>query len=219
MCTCVTEDSDINCDDMSEALDSCGTTELTSPRFLELTSSGSSSGSSTASGNEVAVGTLLPKLGTKSSIWCYFGLREDGGKAVDDGKVVCRLCYRSVMAKSGNTSNIMAHIRNNQKAIYSQLKMPISAQAAATSNLPQQQTIKKAFAVCQPYCRSGQRWKELTESDTLHIKRWIASAYSSKRRLQEDAKDIWQKVWNTRSKLLFSSSYTSIVCYYKRKGS
>ena len=127
-------------------------------RSLELTSSGSSGGSSTASGNEVAVSMLLPKQGTKSSIWRYFGLREDGGKAVDDGiKVVCRLCYRSVMAKSGNTSNLMAHIRNNHKAIYSQLKMPISAQAAATRSLPQQQTIKEAFVVSQPYCRSSQR--------------------------------------------------------------
>ena len=155
------ENIDINCDDMSETLDSSGTTELTSPRSLELTSSGSSGGSSTVSRNEVAVGTLLPKPGTISFIWCYFSLREDGGKAVDDGKVVCRLCYRSVMAKSGNTSNLMA--------IYSQLKKPISARAAATRSLPQQQTIKEAFVVSQPYCRSGQRWKELTDSVTSCI--------------------------------------------------
>ena len=42
-------------------------------------------GSSSCSGTEMT--SLLPKPGTKSFIWRYFHLRE-GGKAVDDGKVV-----------------------------------------------------------------------------------------------------------------------------------
>ena len=54
---------------------------------------------------------LLPKPNGKSKLWNYFGLRADeGGKAIDDGKVVCKLCTVTVVARNGNTSNLKSHL-------------------------------------------------------------------------------------------------------------
>ena len=43
---------------------------------------------------------LLPKPNGKSELWNYFGLRADEeGKAIDDRKVVCKLCRVTVVAR------------------------------------------------------------------------------------------------------------------------
>ena len=66
---------------------------------------------------------LLPKPNGKSKHWNYFGLRADEeGKAIDDGKVVCKLCRVTVVARNGNTSNLKSHLRYNHKAVHSQMK-------------------------------------------------------------------------------------------------
>ena len=55
---------------------------------------------------------LVSKSGTKSVVWDFFGLelRKDG-KPVDDGSAICRSCRKRVLAKHGNTSNLLAHFR------------------------------------------------------------------------------------------------------------
>ena len=66
---------------------------------------------------------LLPKPNGKSELWNYFGLRADEeGKAIDDGKVFCKLCRVTVVARNGNTSNLKSHLCYNHKAVHSQLK-------------------------------------------------------------------------------------------------
>lgn len=55
--------------------------------------------------------SVVTKPGTKSIVWDYFGLEKDPeGKPIDDGHVVCRSCLRLVVAKHGNTSNLVAHL-------------------------------------------------------------------------------------------------------------
>uniref|UniRef100_A0A1X7UD13 BED-type domain-containing protein n=1 Tax=Amphimedon queenslandica TaxID=400682 RepID=A0A1X7UD13_AMPQE len=80
----------------------------------------------TTSSDEVLSATLLPKPGTKSAIWQYFGLKaNENGEVLEDSKAFCRLCSRAVMARSGNTSNLMAHVRNNHKPLWTSASEPI----------------------------------------------------------------------------------------------
>ena len=54
---------------------------------------------------------LINKPGMSSKVWEYFGLRIDSNRhSVKDGKVICRICYCDVAAKSGNTSNLISHL-------------------------------------------------------------------------------------------------------------
>ena len=88
------------------------------PRIAGATESSRSRMSIEAEARDGAT-NFLPKPGAKSAIWQYFGLKADGnGKPIDNGLVYCKVCRRGVMAKSGNTSNLMAHLRNTHKSVY-----------------------------------------------------------------------------------------------------
>ena len=70
-----------------------------------------------------ADGNLVKKPGSKSLVSDYFGVRVDiNGKPIDNTRVVCRSCRQTVLAKSGNTSNFMAHLRVNHSRIHSELQ-------------------------------------------------------------------------------------------------
>jgi len=70
---------------------------------------------------------LVPKIGTKSVVWEYFGLeRGVEGWPIDDGSVVCRSCCRRVLARNGNTSNLLAHLKANHAKIHSEVKAAMS---------------------------------------------------------------------------------------------
>ena len=57
---------------------------------------------------------LVAKPGTKALVWEYFGLEQDeSGKIIDEAHVVCRVCQRKVLARNGNTSNLLSHLRAN----------------------------------------------------------------------------------------------------------
>ena len=123
---------------------------------------------------------FLPKPGTKSEIWKYFGLKKDcNGKAIDDGSVYCRICQTKVLAKSRNTSNLKAHLKNNHKAVHSQLQkstVPSSAiksqlqkSTVSTSTAKCQPSIASSFAQSQPYGCQSKRYKELNEAIAYFI--------------------------------------------------
>ena len=70
-----------------------------------------------------SVPKYMPKPGSKSTIWEYFGYKQDGdGKLIEDDGIFCNICHRSESAKSWNTSNLMSHLKNNHKSVHAQLK-------------------------------------------------------------------------------------------------
>ncbi len=61
---------------------------------------------------------FVPKPGTKSELWTYFGMKKgSSGKAIDDGSVYCKLCRSRVHAKGGNTSNLRVHLKNHRYSV------------------------------------------------------------------------------------------------------
>ena len=119
---------------------------------------------------------LVSKPRTKSAIWQYFGVKLDSdGKPMDNGLVFCKICHRGVMAKSGNTSNLMAHLKNNHKSVHSQLKIVHTQTVIKPSQQPtivkpsKQPTIAASLIKSQPYNHQSRRWKELTDAITNYI--------------------------------------------------
>ena len=73
--------------------------------------------------------------GTKSIAWDYLGLeRGPDGKPIDDGKVICRTCRRREMARHGNTSNLLAHLRTSHAKIHADVKAAMSTKATCTKD-------------------------------------------------------------------------------------
>ena len=64
---------------------------------------------------------LVKKKNSKSIVWDYFGLKaEDDGSVLKDNEArpVCRTCYKQIMCKGGNTSNLFSHLRDKHPALY-----------------------------------------------------------------------------------------------------
>ena len=116
---------------------------------------------------------LVPKPGTKSLVWGYFGLKAQG-KAIDDGRVVCRSCQHSVVAKNGNTSNLISHLKVNHSRIYSEFQDAMKKNKASASTSSDHVTqsqikIQTSMEKCQLYEKKGKKWNELTASVTNYI--------------------------------------------------
>ena len=52
----------------------------------------------------------------KSSIWNYFGFVKEHDSEVDNKRVACRLCH-SILKYSGNTTNLMDHLRRKHSDV------------------------------------------------------------------------------------------------------
>ena len=113
---------------------------------------------------------LLPKPNGKSELWNHFGLRADEeGKAIDDGKVVCKLCRVTVVARNGNTSNLKSHLRYNHKAVHSQNELKqvtdLSTHPDTKEKLPKNQPcLAASFEKSVPYSHQSKRWKDLNKA-------------------------------------------------------
>ena len=110
---------------------------------------------------------LVSKSGTKSVVWQYFGLRKGtDGVAIDDGTVVCRSCRKTVSAKHGNTSNLLAHLRIHHSNLHAEVTATMKGgkQRVEPGKHQNQQTLTQVVEVAQSYERTGNKWKELTES-------------------------------------------------------
>ena len=62
---------------------------------------------------------LVKKPNATSIVWNYFGLEANkGGTPKPDKNPICRSCKRSISAKGGNTSNLMAHLKEHHTELY-----------------------------------------------------------------------------------------------------
>ena len=59
---------------------------------------------------------LVAKKGTTSYVWNFFGVKKDDDKEKDTA--ICRLCFKSVLARGGNTSNLTSHLWNHHAKEY-----------------------------------------------------------------------------------------------------
>ncbi len=70
---------------------------------------------SMAEGGREAEEELVVKRGATSTIWNWFGYRKSDA---DQTTVVCKVCRKTVVTKSGNTSNLFHHLKHKHKPEY-----------------------------------------------------------------------------------------------------
>lgn len=67
---------------------------------------------------------FLPPKRLKSAVWEHFGyLKDPGGTITVDGYPVCRMCRKKVSARSGNTSNMMHHLRDHHPKEFAKMNV------------------------------------------------------------------------------------------------
>lgn len=115
---------------------------------------------------------LVRKPGSKSCVWNYFGLEKGtNGEAIDTGHAICRTCFRKVAAKSGNTTNLLAHLRSSHTKLYAEAKATMESRrlsdsqpSTSTQRPLNQPTLAVSITRNQKYEKKGKRWKELTDA-------------------------------------------------------
>ena len=68
-------------------------------------------------------GSLGRKKNAKSVVWDYFGIRlEHGGLPIrgEEQKLICRSCGKVVLAKGGNTTNLLTHLKDHHPQLHVQ---------------------------------------------------------------------------------------------------
>ena len=105
---------------------------------------------------------LISKPKTSSTVWNYFGIKNDslGNPLVGElEKPVCKLCKKSVLAKGSNTSNLLSisraatqkHIRKRVQQLVKKMKHPtieetIDRNKPYNANSSQAQELNRAVA-------------------------------------------------------------------------
>lgn len=114
------------------------------------------------------VRSLVPKKGSYSIVWNYFGFDECD---VDQVRVLCKLCSCSVQTSHGNTTNLINHLKSHHKVQYQEFQR-LKTQAATTKNprpSTTQTTISGTLFNAIPYSPCSQRHKEITEVIAYHL--------------------------------------------------
>ena len=105
---------------------------------------------------------LVNKSGTDSVVWQYFGLtKETDGVAIDDGTAVCRSCRKTVSAKHGNTSNLLAHLCIHCSNLHTEITATMKGgkQRTELGKRQNQQTLTQVVETAQSYERTRKKWK------------------------------------------------------------
>ena len=85
-----------------------------------------------------------PSKITKSKVWQYFGYKDENME-----KGTCRLCFTEVSCKSGNTSNLMMHLK--RKLWYHDRSSETERKAPASSAInPKRQAQVKLTNIVGP---------------------------------------------------------------------
>ena len=82
--------------------------------------------------------------GTKSKVWQYFGYNDE-----NKDKATCRLCFTDVSCKTGNTSNLMMHLKRKHR--YHDLSSETESKAPASPAInPNRQAQTKLTEIVGP---------------------------------------------------------------------
>lgn len=57
-----------------------------------------------------------------SAVWTHFGFKKEDGVILKSDSPICRACGKAVPAKSGNTTNLMHHLRKHHPSRYAAMQ-------------------------------------------------------------------------------------------------
>ena len=121
---------------------------------------------------------IVGKKGNATSVvWTWFGY---GKNDAEQTKPVCKICRRSVPARTGSTTNLFNHLRRHHPSDYTE-SLTLRAQVGTTPNkvtgktttstsdsvlLAKQQSIQSCFDAISPYEKQSKRGKNITSTIT-----------------------------------------------------
>ena len=120
---------------------------------------------------------LVSKEKATSLVWNYFGLEADkDGKPINAEKAICRIASgcgkKPVLAKGGNTSNLLTHLRRHHPKHYAKLLQAQEKKKSKEKNLKASEGQAKLKAVDQSaakYGRGSKKWQELTRGEAIML--------------------------------------------------
>ena len=114
---------------------------------------------------------LVSKEKATLLVWNYFGFEVgEDGKPINSGNAICRIASgcrkKPVLAKGGNTSNLMTHLRRHHLKQYAELieaqKKKSKDKSLKTSQ--GQAKLKVVDKSAAKYGHGSNKWQELTDS-------------------------------------------------------
>ena len=119
---------------------------------------------------------LITKPGTKSCIWCHFGMKPQQhgkpGRVTEPDKPICKLCFVPVSAKYGNTTNLFSHLKNQHLEAYVEVKQLSSAKGKSSARSKannRQPSIEESFKQMKKLDTKSREYKHLTKSVTYWL--------------------------------------------------
>ena len=110
---------------------------------------------------------LVDKRKAKSDVWKHFGFPADAhGVIMDEKKIVCRLC-KTVIAYSGNTSNLTYHLQRTHPRELKELCKDSEVDKACPSSstvVTKQLTFPGTIVRATPFPRDGTKHKQLVDA-------------------------------------------------------
>ncbi len=87
-----------------------------------------------------------------------------------------------MLARHGNTSNLLSHLKANHGKLYAEVKATMASKTTAPTSSrvvsANQPTMEKVIEKCQSYLRKGKRWQQLTDAVTFYITKDNLPIYS-----------------------------------------
>ena len=102
-------------------------------------------------------------LGGKSKVWRFLGFQvDDKGRQLNKKKVFCRVC-KGRLPYSGNTTNLLYHLRTCHEEDYKTVSSSSSSSSTSSSSL-NQTTLTSYVANSKPYTRSSSQFKKCEDA-------------------------------------------------------
>ena len=98
-----------------------------------------------------------------------------------------------MLAKNGNTSNLLAHLKVNHGKVYSEVTEAMKSKPSRQPSIRSkgiaggQSTLKESLKRGQKYERRGKRWRELTNAVTYYTAKESSSLLFGKAWFQKVA--------------------------------
>lgn len=151
---------------------------------------------------------LVPKKGSHSVVWKYFGFKQE-----DEGQsgVICKVCFAPVAAPQGNTTNLYQHLKRHHKVQYDEA----AVQGKRSESRPKMQTsITDTLHNATPYPHNSSRSKEITEAIAYHLAKDMVPIYNVERDGFQKMIHTLDKRYSIPSRNYFS--YVALPAMYKK---
>ena len=118
--------------------------------------------------------SLAPLSGVKSKVWRSFGFQvDDKGRQLNKKEVFCRVC-KGRLPYSGNTTNLLYHLRTCHEEDYKTVSSSSSSSSTISSN---QTTLTSYVANAKPYTRSSSQFKKCEDALLTHVHSSVRTCY------------------------------------------